>query len=128
MKKEFNSFIFQLLAISVILTGIHYYIFYVVFSEINLSLPIWSIYLFNIVLVIAVFGIIFYKTSKGSQNSYTIFLISTLIKMSLAIVFLLPLFTGKSENSVTEVINFFIPYFIFLAFEIYSLNKFFKNQ
>ena len=113
MKKEFNSFIFQLLAISVILTGIHYYIFYVVFSEINLSLPIWSIYLFNIVLVIAVFGIIFYKTSKGSQNSYTIFLISTLIKMSLAIVFLLPLFTGKSENSVTEVINFFIPYFIF---------------
>ncbi|MFT5077091.1 MAG: hypothetical protein ACJAX7_002156 [Saprospiraceae bacterium] len=128
MKKELNSFIFQLLALSAILTGVHYYIFHIFFSEINLSLPLWSIYLFNIVLVIAVFGIIFYKTSKGGQSSYTIFLVSTLIKMALAIVFLLPLFVGKSENSVTEVINFFIPYFIFLAFEIYSLNKFFKNQ
>ncbi|MFT4699105.1 MAG: hypothetical protein ACI9SJ_002267 [Flavobacteriaceae bacterium] len=128
MKKELNSFIFQLLALSAILTGVHYYIFHIFFSEINLFLPLWSIYLFNIVLVIAVFGIIFYKTSKGGQSSYTIFLVSTLIKMALAIVFLLPLFVGKSENSVTEVINFFIPYFIFLAFEIYSLNKFFKNQ
>jgi len=128
MKKELSSFIFQLLALSVVLTGIHYYIFHIFFSEINLYLPIWSIYLFNIVLVLAVFGIIFYKASKGSQKSYTIFLVSTLFKMSLAIVFLLPLFAGKSENSVTEVINFFIPYFIFLAFEIYSLNKFFKNQ
>ena len=128
MKKELNSFILQLLALSVILIGIHYYIFHVFFSEVNLYLPIWSIYLFNIVLVIAVFGIIFYQVSKGSQKSYTIFLVSTLIKMTLAIVFLLPLFAGKSENAVTEVINFFIPYFLFLAFEIYSLNKFFKNQ
>ena len=128
MKKELSSFIFQLLALSIILIGIHYYIFHVFFSEVNLYLPIWSIYLFNIVLVIAVFGIIFYQVSKGSQKSYTIFLVSTLIKMTLAIVFLLPLFAGKSENAVTEVINFFIPYFLFLAFEIYSLNKFFKNQ
>lgn len=128
MKKELNTFILQLLALSVILIGIHYYIFHVFFSEVNLYLPIWSIYLFNIVLVVAVFGIIFYQVSKGSQKSYTIFLVSTLIKMTLAIVFLLPLFAGKSENAVTEVINFFIPYFLFLAFEIYSLNKFFKNQ
>jgi len=47
--------------------------------------------------------------------------------MALALVFLIPLFIGKSAHSKIEVINFFVPYFLFLAFEIVQLSKFLKN-
>lgn len=123
-----RSFILKLFAFSALLAGIHYYIFYIFFSEILLYLPLWVIYLFNAALVLIVYVVISYQVSKGNENSYRLFLLLTLAKMALAIVFLLPLFAGKSSNAVIEVINFFIPYFLFLAFEIFSLNKFFTNQ
>jgi hypothetical protein len=47
--------------------------------------------------------------------------------MALALAFLSPLFFDKSNHTITEVFNFFIPYFIYLIYEIYSLDKFFKN-
>jgi hypothetical protein len=43
--------------------------------------------------------------------------------MVLAIVFLLPLFFGKSENNKVEVINFFAVYFVFLAFEVFTITR-----
>jgi hypothetical protein len=128
MTKALLSFFLKLLFFSLILLGIHYYIFFHFFSEIILYFPLWSIYAFNAVLVLIVYGVIYYQVTRGSRKSYQLFLILTLVKMVLAIVFLLPLFAGKSDNSVIEVVNFFIPYFMFLTFEIFSLNKFFTNQ
>lgn len=52
------------------------------------------------------------------------FMVGTLIKMVLALVFLLPLFLKKSDTKTLEALNFFIPYFLFLAFEIFSINTF----
>ena len=128
MNKEIKGFIVKLIIFAIILCGIHYFIFHILFSEMLLFIPIWTIYLFNSVLVLAVFGYLNYKVGKGSTKGYTIFLVSTLVKMALSLVFLLPLFVGKSDNAVAEVINFFIPYFIFLTFEIISLNNFLKND
>ncbi len=126
--KNLLHFFLKLIAFTILLGGIHYYIFYNFFAEIALYIPIWGIYLFNAALVFIVFSLIYYKVSNGSNKSYQLFLIATLIKMMLAIVFLMPLFFGKSAYSVVEVINFFIPYLLFLAFEIYSLNNFLKSQ
>ena len=128
MNKEGLKFIFKLLGLTALLYFVHYYIFINFFSEITLYLPIWSIYAFNGVLVLIVFLIINYKVSNGSENVLNIFLGSTSVKMILAIVFLLPLFLGKSDNSKIEVFNFFIPYFFYLAFEIASISKFLKRQ
>jgi hypothetical protein len=110
------------------LCGVHYYIFLNFFSEIKLYLPIWSIYAFNGVLVLLVFLFINHKVSNGSKNVLNIFLVLTTVKMLLAIVFLLPLFLGKAENSKIEAFNFFIPYFFYLAFEIASISDFLKKQ
>ncbi len=122
------KFAVKLLVYSGILFGIHYYIFATFFQDLELYFPLWTIYLFNFVLVLGVFGIIAYLVNKGSQKGYQLFLILTVVKMVLAIVFLLPVIGGKSANSVIDVSNFFIPYFLFLGFEIFSLNNFFKNQ
>jgi len=128
MKKDFLNFFSTLFGFTAILIGVHYYVAHLFFSEANFYFPIWSIYLFNFSLVAIVYSIIRVKDNKGKMNSFTLFLMLTMIKMGLAIVFLFPLFTGKSEEKTIEVMNFFIPYFIYLSFEIYSIYHFLKNQ
>lgn len=128
INKELRNFVIKLIGFAVLLWGIHYYIFFNFFSEVSLYLPLWSIYVFNAVTVCIVYVIINYKVSRGSEKGYNLFLILTIGKMALAVVFLLPLISGKSTVPITEAINFFIPYFVFLTYEIIALNKFLKNQ
>ena len=128
MNKDGLNFIVKLIGLTALLCGVHYYIFLNFFSYIELYLPIWSIYAYNGVLVLLVFLFINHKVSNGSKNVLNIFLGLTSVKMLLAIVFLLPLFIGKAENSKIEAFNFFIPYFLYLAFEITSISNFLKKQ
>ncbi len=128
MNKGKLNFLVGLLIFTGILYVVHYSVFYNFFSEITLYIPIWSIYCFNSVVVLIVYSIIKNKTKKESKKGYNAFLLLTFIKMILVIVFLLPLFSGESTNTKTEVINFFIPYFFFLTFEILAINKLLKSQ
>ena len=127
MIKEAASFIIKLFIFTLFLFGIHFYILSQ-FFEGTLYFPIWTIYTFNAVLVFLVFIIITYKSKQGSKKMYQLFLGLTILKMFLAIVFLLPLFLGKSNHAQLEVVNFFIPYFVFLGFEIFSLNNFLQKS
>ena len=61
------------------------------------------------------------------QNILKYFLVLTLVKMALAVVFLLPLFLKKSAHTQLEIFNFFIPYFLFLIIEILGLSKFLQK-
>ncbi len=127
MIKETLSFIAMLCIVSILLFGIHYYILSQFFDG-QLHFPIWTIYLFNAVLVFIVYLVLKISNRRGSDKMYQIFLGLTILKMGLAIVFLLPLFFGKSNHTQLEVINFMIPYFLFLGFEIFSLNKFLQKS
>lgn len=126
MNKDVLSFLGKWFVFSLLLYVVHYYILFQIASENEFYFPLWSIYLFNSVLAFIVYFFVKRQFEKASEKTYQTFLIFTMVKMGLAIVFLLPLFTGKSEYPKTETINFFIPYFLFLAFEIFSLNKFFQ--
>lgn len=123
MVKDVGLFLLKLMVFCSLLCGIHYYIFTNFFSGIILYLPIWSIYLFNLILVLIVYALIKYILAKDISKVYNTFLISIIIKMVLAIVFLLPLFFGKSDNNKVEVINFFAVYFLFLAFEVFTITR-----
>jgi hypothetical protein len=127
MIKETASYIVKLLLFTIFLFIVHFYTLNQFFDG-TLYFPVWTIYVFNAVLVFLVYAIITYKNKKGSKNMYQLFLGLTTLKMILAIVFLLPLFLGKSDHAQLEVINFFIPYFLFLGFEIFSLNKFLQKN
>lgn len=128
MNKDIGSFLIKWLGFTALIFAVHFYILVTLFSDLSLYFPLWSIYLFNAGLVLLVFLIINYQISRGYTKSYSLFLILTLVKMALAVVFLLPLFVGKAEHAVVDVVNFFIPYFLFLGFEIFQLTKFFKKQ
>jgi hypothetical protein len=127
MIKDISSFTFKLLFYTLLLFGIHYYILNQ-FFEGKLFFPIWTIYVFNAVLVLLVFVVITYKYKQRSKLIFQLFLGLTALKMILAIVFLLPLFMGKSNHLQIEIFNFFIPYFLFLGFEIFGLNKFLQKS
>ena len=127
MTKETGSFIVKLLIFTAFLFAIHFYILSQFFDGV-LHFPLWTIYAFNAVLVFLVYSILNYQYNKGSKKMYQFFLGLTMMKMVLAVIFLLPLFFGKSNDPQLEVINFFIPYFLFLGFEIFGLNKFLQKS
>ena len=128
MNKSTIEYIGIWLAFSLLLFGAHYYILFNFASGKDFYFPLSSIYFFNSLSALIIYFAVKRQFSRNIEKTYQAFLVLTMIKMFLAIVFLLPLFLGKSSFKKIEAFNFFIPYFLFLIFEIFSLNNFFKNQ
>lgn len=122
-KKRETNFLIQLLGLSALLFGIHYYLNFHFAKEIVLFFPLWHIYVFHIVTVIIIYTLINYRESIGKTEVFNAFILGMLLKMILTIVFLLPWILSKPEQKGIDLANFFIPYFIFLSFEVYSVVK-----
>ena len=106
MTKDIGSFLVKLLGFSLLLFFVHFYILSQFFTG-ELYLPLWSIYCFNGIMVLAVYLILRYYSKEQPANVLKYFLLLTLLKMVLAIVFLLPIFLKKSAHSQLEIFNFF---------------------
>lgn len=127
MDKSVINFLLKLLGFSIALYAVHYYILNQIFDgELAISLEI--IYVFNALMVFVVFSLLKHYSNNKSKNMLNLFLVLTMIKMALAIVILLPVFLKKPDSTQLEVFNFFIPYFLFLGFEIFSINKFLQKS
>lgn len=127
MNDNYSSFILKLLGFTALLFGLHYYILLQFFDG-KLAIPLWLIYVFNAFTVFIVVAVIKHQLKNKDKNILNLFLLLTGIKMILILILLLPLFLKKSDHMVIEVCNFFIPYFLFLTFEIFSLNKFLQKS
>ncbi len=127
IKRQVN-FLILLLAFTLLLFAIHWYILYHFFKDIDLILPLWTIYAFHFITVGIVFSILNFKFSKGNTQVFFIFMGATIFKMILTLVFLLPVLLEPNENATLEVFNFFIPYFLYLAFEIVNITFFLKDK
>lgn len=122
------SFTIQCVLFAVSVFSIHSYLLYYFATKTIFFFPIWHIYLFNFLLTALLYTIINYKYSKDKTTVFNVFMISTLLKMVLVIVFLLPLLMGEVKDKKPDVFNFFIAYFLFLIFEVYSITKFLNNN
>lgn len=127
MTKEISGYLLKLLGFTILIFGIHWYLLSQFFDG-RLYFPLWTIYVFNAVLVAVVYIFIRSKSEDPNKNIFQLFLTLTVAKMVLAIVFLMPLFFKKPPHTQLEVINFFIPYFLYLTFEIFNLNKFLQKS
>lgn len=123
-----NNIIFsaKLAAIAAILFLAHWYILEQIYSD-SLFFPLWQVYLFNAALVLGMYVMLSYYANRKPGSVLQVFMLLSILKMAFVIVFLLPLFLGKADNAQVEVINFFIPYFGMLIFEILALNKFLQK-
>lgn len=72
--------------------------------------------------------LLIYKNFK-EKTGYA-FMGLSLVKTFLAIIFLLPVIIGSSDNSniIIDVFTFFIPYFLFLLFETFFAVKLLRNS
>lgn len=121
-KKRQSSFLIQLLILTVTLFAVHSYLSFYFAKEI-LFFSLWQVYIFHFFVTLLIYSVINYQDSVGKKQIFNSFMISTILKMILAVLFLLPLLMSTFENKKPDVFNFFIPYFIYLAFEVYSLNR-----
>jgi len=64
----------------------------------------------------------------GKTEVFNAFMLGVLFKMGLVLVFLLPWLLSKPEQQGYDLTNFFTPYFILLAFEVYSITEFLQKK
>ena len=121
------EFIVQLIFISLVLFGVHSYLAHYFLHTTALFFPLWHIYLFHFFVTIILFSVLNYKYKSGQKNIFNFFMGLTLLKMILAVLFLLPLLVSDFEYKQADVFNFFVPYFLFLSFEIFSVLKILKT-
>lgn len=126
-KKRQLSFLLKLGLFTLILFAVHIYLFQNFFSETTLFFPIWHIYIYHVVSVLLIYTVINYRYSNGKTDIFNLFMGGTLLKMVLAFLFLLPMLLSDLESKKPDVMNFFLSYFCFLAFEIYNV-VFFLNK
>ena len=132
MNKAFKTrqlnFLLQIIILSLVLFGIHSYLLSYFGTELKLFFPIWQIYLFHFVITTLLYTVINYRFSKGQTDVFILFMGSTFLKMFLSILFLLPLILSDFEKKQPDVFNFFIPYFLYLGFEVYAITKFIQKS
>jgi len=114
----------QLVIGAAILYLLHVYLLNSLASELEFVIPLWTTYVFHAIAVLVVYSIINFRFSNGKKEVFNAFILLMLLKMVFMIVFLLPLFLSDAQNKIPDAINFFIPYFIFLAFEVYGIHQF----
>lgn len=127
-KTRQGSFLLQILLLTVVLFGIHSYILSYFGTGLKLFFPIWQIYAFHFVVTTLFYTIINYRFSKGQTDVFLLFMGSTLFKMLLSILFLLPVILSDMEKKQADVFNFFIPYFLYLSLEVYAITKFLQKS
>jgi hypothetical protein len=130
--KSFLKSQFLVVAQTVLLTAvlffIHDTIFEAILPKVSLILSLYKIYLFHFIVTTIVIIVVNHKNLQKGSNVFNVFMLFTLVKMLLALVFLLPIFLSDLKTRNYDVVNFFIPYFIYLAFEVFVIIKPLQNQ
>lgn len=118
----------QAILITAVLFFIHNTVISAVFPKISLILPLYKIYLFHLIVTTIVIVAVNYKSLQKGSNVFNVFMLFTFVKMILALVFLLPVFLSDIKTRTYDAVNFFIPYFIYLAFEVFVITKLLQKQ
>lgn len=96
-------------------------------ENLNFLYSVWSIYAFNIIATFLVYLFLIFVNNNFDTYTGFAFLGASLFRMMAAIVFLIPLIRSDVKNPIIDLSTFFVPYFLFLLFEVYFtirlLNK-----
>ncbi|SDG79577.1 DUF6168 family protein [Psychroflexus sediminis] len=115
MNKKFRNTYLSILLFSLVLFLVHWGIDSQ-FSIITYY-SIGGIYLFHVISAFAVAGITQLVYTNFKDYAGFAFMGTSLLKMLAAILFLIPGFLSEDKPTFTNILNFFIPYFLFLIFE-----------
>lgn len=85
--------------------------------------PIWKNYIFLIIMSLITYALVILVHYVIKEYTGFAFIASIVFKMFVSLWFLYPLIESDLLNKIPDVINFFLPFFIFLVLEVwYSIR------
>lgn len=91
---------------------------------------IYEAHLFLFVLTVAVVLVLKFIFRKMTQKQGLfgyVFMASSLLKMALCVVFLIPIIRGDADYRIAYVVQFFVLYFAYLVMEVVLVAKLLKS-
>ncbi len=91
---------------------------------------IYEAHLFLFVLTVAVVLVLKFIFRKMTQKQGLfgyVFMASSLVKMALCVVFLIPIIRGDADYRIAYVVQFFVLYFAYLVMEVVLVAKLLKS-
>lgn len=123
MKEQLPRFLFRLIPFTTILFLIQFFITRFMIDGDVLFYPVYAIYLFHFIATFLIFLMLLFVYNNFQDKTGFAFMGASLIKMMAAVIFLLPVLLNNSGHAFTNLLSFFIPYFLFLIFETYYAVK-----
>lgn len=80
--------------------------------------PVWKIYAFHFFITLIILSALYFVGKNVPNYIGFTFMGFILLKMGVAIVFLIPLIKLENASKIPDFTSFFIPYFIYLFIEI----------
>jgi hypothetical protein len=122
MLQPILKFLKTLIPFSLILFAIQYFAVSS-FLDLDLYYNTISIYAFHVLATLIIFSVLVFINQNFKDNTGFAFLAGSLLKMLAAVIFLLPMMLGNPKDPFSDILAFFIPYFLFLIFEtIYAVR------
>lgn len=79
---------------------------------------IWHIYTFLAVATLGIFLIMHFIHKNFPDHTGFAFMGLSIFKIAASVIFFVPLMKAQVPNPVGDVLNFFIPYFVYLLIEV----------
>lgn len=121
MKNSLIGFIIKLTVFSLLLFLIHYLVLDSYYSGIALYYSLYFIYILLFSITLVIYTALYYLGKIYKDFVGMGFLVGIFVKMIFVFVLFLPFIKRKEYNYLADILNFFIPYFLFLAFETVSV-------
>lgn len=123
MKDQLLKFLIRLIPFTTILFLIQFFITRFLLNAEVLFYPVYAIYLFHFTATFLIYLMLLFVYNNFQDKTGFAFMGASLIKMMAAVIFLLPLLLNNTGHSFTNLLSFFIPYFLFLIFETFYAVK-----
>lgn len=123
MKEQLLKFLTRLIPFTTILFLIQYFITRFLLNSEALFYPVYAIYLFHFFATFLIYWMLLFIHNNFQDKAGFAFMGASLIKMMAAVIFLLPVLLTNTGYAFTNLLSFFIPYFLFLVFETFYAVK-----
>ncbi|WP_461533231.1 DUF6168 family protein [Sinomicrobium sp.] len=127
MKRLFFAFLTTLVVCTAVLYAIQYAVVNDGDTSLSLSISPSAIYGFHFLCTLVIFSGLLLVHRIAKQQTGNAFMAGSVLRMLASVLFLWPLIQ-KDIDPVVDVLAFFIPYFIFLAIEVFYVTKLLQND
>lgn len=122
MQNPFIRFVVSVLLAFLLVFALHITILYFL-KQFLFQSEIVSSYIINALLVIAVFGLLYFFRNKFKNQLGFLFLFGSALKFAVFFIVFFPIYKSDGVITKQEFYAFFVPYILGLILETYLLSK-----